>query len=66
MPAIDLKLEIPDAEVRQDIADTQREIRTLRWQIEVAQEGITERQAFVDKLEALLTARHQSAEVTHE
>jgi hypothetical protein len=53
---------IPDAEVRQDIADTQAEIRSLRWQMETVQEGIAKREAFVAKLEILLMARAAQAE----
>lgn len=57
MTTIDLQLKIPDSEVWQDIANTRAEIRTLRWQIEVAQEGITMREAFIEKLVAILAAR---------
>lgn len=57
MTPIDLHLEIPDSEVEQDIADTRAEIRTLRWQIEIAQEGIAKREAFIGKLVILQQAR---------
>lgn len=59
---IDLQLEIPDSEVEQDIADTLKEIRSLEWQIEVAQEGITMRKAFVVKLNHLMLNRRLAAD----
>jgi hypothetical protein len=54
---------IPDAEVRQDIADTLAEIRFLKCQVTTMQEGIAGREAFVTKCLLLLEARRQAAEV---
>ena len=63
---------IPTSEIKQDVADTQREIDTMEreikgyellgdrmscFRVDARKSGIKERQAFIEKLEVLLKLR---------
>jgi hypothetical protein len=48
---------ISDDEMRNDIADTEAEIRAAQRTIELVQKGIREREEFVAKLIAILNER---------
>jgi hypothetical protein len=73
---IDRNAHIPSEEVRQDIRDTEREIADLTreetglrmigdkmsvFRADARATGISEREAFIAKLKALLVARGESA-----
>jgi LDH2 family malate/lactate/ureidoglycolate dehydrogenase len=76
---LDSVAHIPDSEVRQDIADMEAEIKTMRreeeglrligdrmsvYRADGRRSGIKQREEFIEKLRALLTARSQNQE-TH-